>query len=294
MTSIAIVGAGAVGTFLAAVLAERDHDLVLCGRRTVREVSVSEPGADGWHVGVTCCDNPVQLEIRDWVFVATKAQHTMTTRRWLSRLVGPATTVVAVQNGIDHRARFTGLVAEDQVVPALAYFSVERLSPGRLVHHSGRDLAIPLDGPAAALTALFASARLRVRAEGDFITAAWRKLLLNIATGPITAVTGRRLEVFADPAIRRLGRGLIDEAAVVGAACGARLTSADRDHAIQMCATLPPSGGTSMLYDRLARRELEVDYLNGAVIRLAGQHGIPVPLNHAMVALLANLGKEER
>ena len=91
------------------------------------------------------------------------------------------------------------------------------------------------------------------------------------------------------PSVRALTRGLLDEAIEAGRAEGALLEREDADRTLAFYDALPRDGGTSMLYDRLAGRRLEHDLLTGAVVRAAERHGIEVPLNRAILALLEGL-----
>jgi 2-dehydropantoate 2-reductase len=127
---------------------------------------------------------------------------------------------------------------------------------------------------------------ISVRPQDDFTTAAWRKLIINIAVNPITALTVQRFGVFAVPEILGLAAGLIQEAAKVGKAAGAQLSDGDVQALITTCANLLPQGGTSMLFDRLKGNRLEVEHLTGTIVRLAKSYGIAVPLNTAILALL--------
>jgi 2-dehydropantoate 2-reductase len=115
-------------------------------------------------------------------------------------------------------------------------------------------------------------------------------LLLNTAVNPITALTLRRMEVFADPGLRELAAALMTEAAEVGRAAGARLDDTDVAKILGFFDEFAQNNGTSMLYDRLAGRPLEYDALNGAVIRTAERHGIDVPLQRTVLALMRSLG----
>jgi len=152
------------------------------------------------------------------------------------------------------------------------------------------DLLTLADRPGAAeFASLLDGTVLTTKLEPDFKTAAWRKLLMNLAGNPITALTGRRAEVFDDPAIRELARGLLDEAVAIGRAEGARLEPEDVNRTLAFYAGLPPVTGSSMLYDRLAGRELEIDTLVGAVLRAASRHGLPAARVQALFALLGAL-----
>jgi 2-dehydropantoate 2-reductase len=226
----------------------------------------------------------------DWLFVGTKAQDTAAAAPWLRTLAGVATKVVVLQNGIDHEVRVKPFVNGAAIVPAIVQIGGERVAPGHIVHQGGNRLIVPRGQDGGALAALFADSGIEVHETDDFLTTAWRKLLANVTANPITALTHRRQEVFADPLVRGLARDLLLETIKVGQAAGARLSPEDADRLAGRLGDRPTSG-TSMLYDRLAGLPLEHEYITGAVIRAAEQHGIDVPLNRAIYALVNALSQ---
>ena len=132
----------------------------------------------------------------------------------------------------------------------------------------------------------FEGSALAVEIEPEFLNAAWRKLLANVVANPVTALTLRRMDVFTDEAVQELGRGLLAEAIAAGRASGATLGDDEVDRILTISAGANPGSGSSMLYDRLAGRPLEHAYLTGAVVRAGERHGVPTPLNKAILALL--------
>jgi 2-dehydropantoate 2-reductase len=100
-------------------------------------------------------------------------------------------------------------------------------------------------------------------------------------------LAGRRAEVYREPGQLELARGLAEECVAVGRAEGARVGPDTVDEVIEQIAGFPPDLGTSMLFDRLAGRPLEWDARNGVISRLGSRHGIPTPVNDAVVAQLA-------
>jgi 2-dehydropantoate 2-reductase len=192
--------------------------------------------------------------------------------------------VAAAQNGLDQDSRLAAFAPSEWVVPALTYIAAERLEPGRVVHLGGDRVVVPAGESEKLLSQT--TAGLAVRGAQDMRTASWRKLLGNLVANPITALTLRRIGVMEEPGIEELARGLLLEAVQVGRAEGARL--GDQDVAAVLAGTGQYGNrtGSSMLYDRLAGRPLEHQYLTGEVVRRAETHGIPVPLNAAILALL--------
>jgi 2-dehydropantoate 2-reductase len=103
---------------------------------------------------------------------------------------------------------------------------------------------------------------------------------------PITALTMQRLEVFGRHDIRALSLALLAEGLAVARADGVRL---EADEAPQILATLlayPTDASTSMYFDRQRGRPLEIDALLGAIVACGSRHGVPTPLNTALLTLL--------
>ncbi|GAA4807642.1 oxidoreductase [Actinomycetospora chlora] len=294
MTRVAVVGAGAIGGVLAALAAARGHDVTVGVRTPFAALRVSTGGVEH-EVPATVATDPGAVGVHPWVLLATKAQDTASAAGWLGALTGPGTVLVVAQNGVDHAARVEGLVDPGTtVLPASVVLGAEAVAPGRVVHHGFGRLTVPAGDAAEGLAALYGSdtdghadgAGLAVVATGDFTTVAWRKLLSNAVANPVTALTGRRNDVLAEPATRDLVVDLAREVMAVGRSVGAALTDADVDALVAHYDGMPPGLGTSMLYDRLAGRPLEHEYLTGAVVATGRRTGVPTPLNTAVLALL--------
>ena len=282
---VAIIGSGAIGGYLAAELTEAGRDVVLCVRTPFDTLVVEEPDRTR-EVAVRLATRPEDVGPAKVVFITTKSQDTAGTKPWLDRLVGPETVVVVVQNGVGHVERVQPLAPQaGAVLPAIIYCSVERVAPGRIVHHSQARLVVPAAQASSAVSATFAGTQFEVTEDPDFTTVAWRKLLSNLVANPISSLTLRRIRVFREDAIAQLASGILAEAVQVAAAEGAKLTDADAAQVVAGLGKANPDGGSSMLYDRLAGRPLEHEYITGAVVRAAEKHGIDVPLNRAILAL---------
>jgi 2-dehydropantoate 2-reductase len=234
--------------------------------------------------------DPRELRPVRWVLLAVKAYDTQGAADWLSALCDENTTVLVLQNGVEQAERVTQPLPGVLFLPTLVYMGGERLAAGRVrVDTEGR-LDVPASARTAEVTKLFRGSGIEIRVQPDLLTAAWRKLLINVAINPITALTLRRMEVLRDSTdVQELARALMREAVAVGVAAGARLTDEDVQRGMDVALSRPAADGTSMLYDRLQGRPLEYEALNGSVVRHAQEHGIDVPLNRAMVALLAGL-----
>jgi 2-dehydropantoate 2-reductase len=125
-----------------------------------------------------------------------------------------------------------------------------------------------------------------VHLGGDFITLAWRKLLVNAVASPVTALTLQRQAVLRRPDIQTFCLAVLEEAIAVGRAEGAQLSDDEAKRTLETLFTFSGELGTSMYFDRLAGRPFEHEALTGAIISAGERHGIATPLNRALLALL--------
>ncbi|GAA3240978.1 2-dehydropantoate 2-reductase [Pseudonocardia petroleophila] len=284
---VAVVGAGAVGCTLAVALVEAGLDVVLCARSPLDAVTLTDDDRGTRTHRVPVAVDPAAARRADHVVLATKIHQTASVAPWLVALTGPDSVVVAAQNGVDHADRVPGEL-RDRVAPALVYVNAERTGPGRVrARRTERELVLADDPCGRRAAELFALTWLRVETEPDFRTAAWRKLLTNVAANPITALTMRRVEVLREPAVAELALAALRETAAVGRAEGADLPDGAAEETLRWLQGLPAGSTSSMLQDRVAGRRLEADGLTGAVVGLAGRHGIDVPASRALLALTA-------
>ena len=272
---------------LGARLATAGCDIVVCGRAPLDRL-VMAVGDETTEQKVAWAAEPAELPPLRYAVLATKIHHTPDVAEWLGALL-PGTVVIAAQNGVDHRARIAPLTPAS-VVPMLVYPNAERTGPGEVrVRPTGRGLVVPGDEAGRAVAALFDGSGVDVEAVEDFATAAWEKLLYNVIANPLTALTGRPLEVLADPAMAALGLDLALEAVAVSRVDGARLTPEHARVALAWLRGLPGIVPSSMLQDRIAGRRMEHRGLLGPVVTAGEAVGVPTPLTRAVLALLDGL-----
>lgn len=291
MVSIAVIGPGAIGGAIAAHLAGAHPGSVFLAARSPFALLEVDTPTGRLRVVPQFIADPVPPRGWDWVLVATKAYAVEPTEHWLRGLVGSGTRVAILQNGVEHVARFSGVVPAARIVPVVVRIPSHRSAPGRIVQGGDAALVVPDSAAGIRFADLFAGTAVRVSATDDFATAAWRKLALN-APGAITAVLlDARLDV-RRPATARLVREAVAEVVAVGRAEGADLDDRLTDE-IVAAMSRPGDVPNSLHADRLAGRPMEIDARNGAVVRIGARHGIPTPVNRMLVDLLSSVdGKD--
>ncbi|MER7948927.1 2-dehydropantoate 2-reductase [Streptomyces sp. NPDC096079] len=287
MTRVAVVGVGAVGGVLAAGLLSTGRvEVTACVRSPLGGLRITRPDGSALEASIPEVVDPAEVSTVEWVVLATKAYQTAAASPWLSRLCGEGTRVVVLQNGVEHRERVAPLLGAARVVPAVVEISAESQRRGHIRLFGRPRLTVPEDDDGADFVALCRGSGIDVTSTSDFVTAAWAKLCLNAANGAVTALTMQRMPVFTNPRIAQLGRALVEEARQVATAAGAHLPDDLADQVIARLRAMPPESGSSMLWDRLAGREMEYDARNGAVVRAGARLGVPTPYNETVTALL--------
>jgi len=290
--SVGVVGLGSIGGVVAGLLAALNrYDVVACVRRPITRLVVerSEGAVD---VPIRALTDPAQAQPVDWVLLCTKTQDTAASAPWLTRLCGERTRVATLQNGSGHAERLAPFVGQAGVVPTIVYYNGERLAPDRVRFRraGAHEFAVSDDEDGQAFAALLDGTAMRVLLSRDFTTLTWRKLLLNAMANPITALTLQRQAIFRRQDVKALCLSILEEAAAVGRADGAQLAADEPERLLAALLTYPPDAGTSMYFDRLAGRPLEIEALTGAVVAAGAKYGVPTPLNGMLLTLARAAG----
>ena len=291
MASVAVVGVGAIGGVVAAALAKaKTHELLLCTRRPFDRLVVDDPGGLT-ELSVQTLVEPTGVERVDFVLLATKAHQTQGAAAWLGRLCDATTTVAVLQNGVEHHERVAPLVGGATVVPCIVDCPATRPEPGRVKVTRALTVQVPATSPGRQVVELLSHVGLDATVTADFLSAAWRKLCVNVVSGPIPALCDKPRGVFRHPPVTELARTLVRECYEVGVAEGANLDADLVETVVRGRCNGPADAVTSMLMDRRAGRLLETDSRNGAVVRVGARHGIATPANAFVLAVLSAINR---
>lgn len=290
MAKVAIVGVGAIGSVVAALLEQSGrHEVILCVRRSLTGLTVETP--DGpVPVRAAVITDPGAAPAVDWVMVATKAYDVPGAAKWLNRLRMTGAPVAVLQNGVEHRERFAPFVPMSSILPVVVDCPVERQAPGRVCQRGVMHLKAPESALGRAFVDLFAGTKADVLVVDDFVSTAWHKLCFNSA-GVLSALLLQPSGVLRGQAIGEVALQIVRECIAVGRAEGATLEDGLAETVLQRYRSSPPDSINSLHADRLAGRPMETDARNGVIVRLGQKHGIPTPANRMAVALLEEMAK---
>jgi 2-dehydropantoate 2-reductase len=285
MARIAIVGVGAIGSVIAALLQSLErHELILCTRRPLSHLSVETPEGS-INIRYSNVTDPSQAEPVDWVIVATKAYDAPGAGAWVERLCKQGAPVAVIQNGVGHREFLAPYIPMEQIVPVIIDCPAERRTPESTHQRGPAELFLHEDVLGRSFAALFEGSAAQITLTADFLSAAWRKLCINSA-GSISALLGKPSGVFLDEAIGEETIKVVRECAAVGRAVGAILDENLPQKVLTQYRNYPIDSVNSLLADRLAGRPMETDARIGAIVRYGRQHNIPTPRNSLLLSLL--------
>jgi len=298
---VCVVGCGAVGSLFAANLAQLDDV-------DVWAFDVSQPHVDAINasglrlVGAgevvghpTATSDAREVPACDFGIVATKAMHTEGAIAATAHAFADG-AVATVQNGVGNEevvAAYVGRVIRGTTFPAGRI-----LEPGVVQWDVKGDTTLGPFEPQPAgedeierLADACTRGGMPTAAVADARPAQWRKVIFNAATNPVGALTGlTHGRVCERPDLRALVSALVDEGKAVASAQGIVL-DADPEELIDHAARPEVAYGhkASMLQDVEARRQTEIDFLNGGIGRFGRELGVPTPLNDAITQLIKAL-----
>jgi 2-dehydropantoate 2-reductase len=294
---ICVVGCGAVGSLFAANLSLLD-DVEVWAYDLAREhvdainrdgLRLSGAGDVVGHPRATA--DAAELPLCDFGIVATKAMHTEPAIAATAHAFADG-CVATVQNGLGNEETLARHV--ERVIRGTTFPAGKILEPGHVQWDVKGDTTLGPYDDRVALTEVerladaCTRAGMPAHAVADARGPQWRKVIFNASTNPIGALTGlTHGRVCERPDLRALVSGLVDEGKAVAAAQGIVL-DADPEELIDHAAKPEVAYGhkASMLQDVEARRQTEIDFLNGGIVRFGREHGVATPLNEAIWALV--------
>lgn len=297
--TFAVMGAGGLGGVFGATLAAAGATVVFIARGAhldaIRAEGLRVESAGGnMHIHpADATDDPAAVGPVDTVLFTVKLWDTETAARACAPLIGPETTVLTLQNGIDSGDRLGAILGPEHVVVGVTYVPAVVVRPG-VVRHAGSGCDVTFGafagGPTAALeglSATFAAAGVHARIATDARRLIWEKFVFVVATSGVTTVTGKSFgEVRADAAARAMFRALMAEAAAVARTHGIAVASDLVERNMARLEAMPGEATSSMARDRVRGNRLEIDWLAGAVVRLGAEAGVSTPVNAVIYTAL--------
>ena len=300
---IAVVGAGAMGSIYAGLLADAGNEVCVVDKwqehiDAIRKNGLRVAGASGDRVvKLQATTETTDVGEVDLLIIATKAMHAEAAATSARSLLTPESTVLTIQNGLGSVEKVAQALELESVVTGVAGgFGASVVGPGHVHHNSMQLIRLgeangPITPRLKRLTEVWSAAGFNVKAFDDIDQLVWEKLICNATySGPCTVMERTLGEVIADAEAWKVASGCAVEAFEVAGALSIALSFGDpvqyvRDFGAQM-----PDAVPSMLLDYRAGRRSEIEVINGSIPRMASRVDMRAPYNEAITALV--LAKE--
>jgi 2-dehydropantoate 2-reductase len=296
---IAVMGTGGTGGYFGGLLARAGEEVTFIARgdhlEAIRKngLAIKSVLAGDFSIPANATDNTHEIGPVDLVLFCIKAYDNAAAADQIRPLIGPETVVLSVQNGIDNEQQIGEVIGPEHIVGCVSYVSSIIESPGVIAQTGGPGKIVlgEMQGGTSARTETIQNtlqnSGIAAELHSDIQVALWQKFLAICGVNGITALTRLPMgEILACEETRNLMRGTMEEVEAVARANGAALPGDCVDQSMDLFSSLEPSIRGSMYYDLAAGRRLELDVLNGTLVRLGGERGIPTPINFAIYAAL--------
>ena len=295
---VAVMGAGAVGSYLGSRLAVGGADVHLIARGAhlaamrANGLTLVTPEGERSQVNVQATDDPAAIGPVDFVLFLVKSYDTDAAARQLAPLLAAETGVISLQNGIDNEARIAEVIGPGHVMGAATYILSSIESPGVVRSGRARIVVGELEpGPPSPRVERFVEAAragdIDAHAADDVRRTKWEKYVLLVAFSAVTATTQLTVgDIRGSEAATEMLRAIMAEASAVGRALGVPLDDdlVDRQHALVLAQK--DDEAASLRHDLLTGHRMELEALQGTLRRLGRETGLATPWTDAAYAIL--------
>ena len=298
---IAVMGAGSVGGYLGGMLARGGHDVSLIARGA-HLAAIRERGLrvvrDNEEFTVNCAttDNPADVGPVDVALLTTKTYQNATAVPAMAPMVGPNTTVLCLQNGVDSYLIPAAALGADRVMAGAVYIEAGRDSPG-VARQAGDVVRVVFGEPDGSLSErgqdiadAFNASGVPAELTGDIRTGLWSKFLFIATMAGVTSMARQTLaELMPRPEWREVVVGCLREIEAAGRATGVNFPPDVHQTTLSYIEDNLADLQASMHTDVMAGRPLELETFTGAVVRAGRTGGAPTPINDVIYAMLKPL-----
>ena len=305
MNQITVVGAGAVGGFFGARLAQvhpqisfllrpRTAEAIKRNGLTIRSTSL---GTFTVHPHVT--SDPRELSPPDLIVFAVKAYDLEDACRLIAPAVGDGTTILTLQNGVTCEDELIRRFGRERVLGGVAFIYSKIVEPGVIDHYKrGTVMVGELMGTETPrlnrIVELFQMAKVPCQVSEDIRKAKWEKMCWNCVFNPLTVLIDDRVsEALDHPEMQSVISTIVSEVSAVAMALRIPLDDDMADKVVRWSQEIRDIH-TSMYDDWKAGRPTEIDFLNGYITNKGKEFGIPTPLNEALTAMVKVITERKR
>jgi 2-dehydropantoate 2-reductase len=299
---LAILGSGGVGGYYGARLARAGHDVTFIARgahlAAIRErgLEVRSPALGDFIVRAPAEEDPSRVGPVDLVIVAVKAYDNDTALPLVGPMLGPGTAILTLQNGVDSGSALAALYGESAVIGGTTYVATSIVAPGVIEQNGthrrviiGEIFGNPprLSDRVRAIREAMAGADIQVEAVDDGRVPIWEKFIFLVSLAGFTGAARQPIgPLWSDGQIRAQFLEGCREVERLARAEGVPVALDAVERIGGYVGKIPGSMRSSLLIDLSQGKRIEVEALQGAVVRRAARAGVPVPITSTLYAVL--------
>ena len=296
---IVVIGSGGTGGYFGGLLARAGEDVTFLARGTQLEalrthgLTVKSRLAGTFTLPVHATSDPQEIGAVDLVLFCVKTYDTKAASAGIGHFIGPETVVLPIQNGIDAAERLGREVGAQHIIGGVAYVTSQVESPGVIAQIAGAgsielgELAGGQSERTQRVQQVLQHAGISAQLPDDIRVTLWEKFLFICAFSGVTALTRLPLgQVFAYQETSALLKVVLKEGEALARAHAIALPVDIVERSYATLQASEPEAMGSMAFDLLAGRRLEIEALNGTIMRLGKEHNLSLPFNAAIYAAL--------
>jgi 2-dehydropantoate 2-reductase len=287
---IAVMGAGAVGSYYGGMLSRAGHQVMLIGR-TQHVEAIRQHGlfmdTTGFRarVHVRASTEVSDIQGASLVLCCVKSNDTEKAAAAMAPFVDPDAVILSLQNGVDNAKRLHAQLLRS-VYPAVVYVAVEMMGPGHLKHHGRGELVVGPSAMSAEMLEDFMEAGIPVQVSDNVVGELWAKLILNCAYNAISAITKQPYGLlFQNEGAKDLMRLVVHECLAVARRESVTVPG-DSWEGVERIAATMPGQVSSTAQDLMRGRCSEIDHLNGYIVQRGRSLAIDTPTNQALYSIV--------
>jgi len=298
----AILGSGAVGGYFGAKLAKAGQEVTFIARGAHLEairhkgLEVRSAKLGDFTVRAAAESDTARIGPVDVAIVSVKAYDNQTALPMLKPLIGPETVVLTLQNGVDSVDECAAIVGERHVLGGTTYVATALEGPGLIVQTGVHRSIIfgEVFGDTSRITPrvqkvadVLASADIQVTPVADARVPIWDKYVYLVAFSGFTGASRLAIgHIWKYPHVQNVFYACSREIAAIAKAEGVTISPNRFDTLQEYMTNLPGTTRSSLLIDLEQGKRIEVEALQGAAVRRAKKHNVPVPIVSTLYALL--------
>jgi 2-dehydropantoate 2-reductase len=298
----AIMGSGAVGGYYGARLARAGHEVTFVARGAhlaairAHGLRVRSPALGDFVVHARAEEDPSRVGQVDVVIFAVKAYDNDRAIPATLPLLGPSSCVLTLQNGVDSASELAAAAAEERVLGGTTYIATALAEPGvieqtgvhrRIIFGEVFGVLPRMSERVRAIEAAFAGADIQGQAVEDGRIPIWEKFIFLVALAGFTGASRLPIgPIWQDPWCRAQLLEGSREVERLARASGVPVAADVVDRIPSYIAAIPGTMRSSLLIDLSQGKRIEVEALQGAVVRRAAAAGVAVPIMSTLYALL--------